>query len=78
MMAFEMEAEIRLRSNNGIPIPDKLYFYAGGFTPGINVDGMGVFWIKGAGGGIDNLFETIYPSHPYRYNASAKRTIRFV
>ena len=62
MMAFEMEAEIRLRSNNGIPIPDKLYFYAGGFTPGINVDGMGVFWIKGAGGGIDNLFETIYPS----------------
>ena len=23
---------------------------------------MGVFWIKGAGGGIDNLFETIYPS----------------
>ena len=61
MMAFEMEAEIRLRSNNGIPIPDKLYFYAGGFTPGINVDGMGVFWIKGAGGGIDNLFETIYP-----------------
>ena len=62
MMAFEMEAEIRLRSNNGIPIPDKLYFYAGGFTPGINVDGMGVFWIKDAGGGIDNLFETIYPS----------------
>ena len=62
MMAFEMEAEIRLRSNHGIPIPDKLYFYAGGFTPGINVDGMGVFWIKGAGGGIDNLFETIYPS----------------
>ena len=55
MMAFEMEAEIRLRSNNGIPIPDKLYFYAGGFTPGINVDGMGVFWIKGAGGGIESV-----------------------
>ena len=34
MMAFEMEAEIRLRSNNGIPIPDKLYFYAGGIYTG--------------------------------------------
>lgn len=62
MLAFQMEAEIRLRSHNGIPIPDKLYFYAGGFTPGINVDGFGIFWIKGAGGGIDNLYETIYPS----------------
>lgn len=62
MLAFEMEAALRLRSHNGIPIPDKLYFYAGGFTPGINVDGFGIFWIKGAGGGIDNLYETIYPS----------------
>lgn len=62
MLAFEMEASIRLRSHNGIPVPDKLYFYAGGFTPGINVDGFGIFWIKGAGGGIDNLYETIYPS----------------
>lgn len=62
MIAFEMEAELRLRSHNGIPIPDKLYFYAGGLTPGINVDGMGIFWIKGAGGGIDKLYETIYPS----------------
>lgn len=62
MMAFEMEAALRLRSHNGIPIPDKFYFYAGGFTPGINVDGFGIFWIKGAGGGIDNLYETIYPS----------------
>lgn len=62
MLAFQMEAAITLRSHNGIPIPDKLYFYAGGFTPGINVDGFGIFWIKGAGGGIDNLYETIYPS----------------
>ena len=57
MMAFEMEAEIRLRSNNGIPIPDKLYFYAGGFTPGINVDGIVTSQL------LINIFEHNTPLH---------------
>lgn len=61
LATIHMEAELKLRSYKGIPVPDKLYFYAGGFTPGINVDGFGVFWIQGAGGGIDELYETIFP-----------------
>ncbi len=57
---FEMEGELGLRSYNGIPVPDKLYFFMGGVTPGINVDGFGVFWIRGLGGGVDKIYETIF------------------
>lgn len=60
MTKLEMEFEIKLRSHNNIPIPDKLYFYIAGFTPGVNIDGFGVLWIQGGGGGIDNLYETIF------------------
>ena len=47
-------------SPSGAPIPDKLYFSIGGFEPGINVDSLGVVWVTGGGGGIDNLYDTIY------------------
>ncbi|NMA94047.1 MAG: hypothetical protein GX975_05240, partial [Clostridiales bacterium] len=47
-------------SKSGAPIPDKLYLTIGGFEPGCNVDGFGVLWITGGGGGIDNLYDTIY------------------
>ena len=57
---FEMEGELGLRSHNGIPVPDKLYFFMGGVTPGINVDGMGIFWIRGLGGGVDKIYDTIF------------------
>ncbi len=57
---FEMEGELGLRSYNSIPVPDKLYFYMGGVTPGVNVDCMGIFWIRGAGGGVDKIYETIF------------------
>ena len=57
---LELEASIRLIGHNGIPIPDKLYFYIGGFEPGINIDGFGVIWITGGGGGFDNLYDTIF------------------
>ena len=57
---FEMEAELGLRSHNSIPVPDKLYFFMGGVTPGINVDGFGVFWIRGLGGGVDKIYDTIF------------------
>lgn len=56
---FMVEATLVLKSINGIPIPDELYLYVGGFTPGLNVDGCGVFWITGAGGGFSNLYESI-------------------
>lgn len=59
---FEMEASLRLKTYNGIPVPDNLYFYLGGVTPGLNVDGMGIFWIQGLGGGIDSLYDTLFVS----------------
>ncbi len=55
-----LEAELKLKSYKNIPIPDKLYLYVEGFEPGINVDGFGVFWITGGGGGFDNLYDTIF------------------
>lgn len=59
---FEMEFELKVRSapNSGIPVPDKLYFYIAGFEPGINIDGVGAFWLTGGGGGIDKLYDTIF------------------
>ncbi len=57
---MEVEVEIGIKSKNNIPIPDKLYFYVSGFEPGINVDGVGVLWITGGGGGIENLYDTIF------------------
>jgi len=55
-----LEVDLKIKSYNNIPIPDKLYFYVEGFEPGINVDGLGVFWITGGGGGFDNLYDTIF------------------
>lgn len=57
---IEVEVEIGIKSRNNIPVPDKLYFFISGFEPGINVDGSGVLWITGGGGGIDNLDVTIF------------------
>ncbi len=58
----QMEATLALKSYNYIPIVDTLYFFIGGVTPGINVDGMGIFWIRGLGGGIDNLYDSLFIS----------------
>ncbi len=59
---IEMEFDIGLVSYEGYPIPDKLYFYISGFEPGINVDGFGVLWITGGGGGFSDLYKTIFVS----------------
>lgn len=59
---FSMEAEFRLRSYNGIPVPDKIRFYVGGTFPGIPIDTFGIFWIRGAGAGIDKMYETYFVS----------------
>ncbi len=57
---LKFEAALTLKKAHGeIPGLDKLYFYVEGDVPGINVDGMGIFWIQGLGGGIDNLYDTI-------------------
>lgn len=58
---LEMQLSLVIKSNpSGAPIPDKLYFTIGGIEPGINVDGAGVLWITGGGGGFDKLYDTIY------------------
>ena len=57
---FAMEAELAIQSRDGIPYPDTLHFFVGGFVPGINLDGFGVLWLQGAGGGINNLYDTIF------------------
>ncbi len=57
---LEVEAAINIKDYEGKPIPDKLYFAIMGFEPGINVDGFGVLWITGGGGGIDKLYDTIF------------------
>ena len=57
---FEMEGSLGLKSYNSIPVPDEISFFMGGFTPGINVDGFGVFWIRGLGGGVKDIYNTIF------------------
>lgn len=57
---FYMEASIQIMSYEGIPIPDELTFTIGGFVPGINVDGYGILWLQGGGGGITDLYDTIF------------------
>lgn len=57
---FTLEASLALRSYKNIPVPDKIYFFVSGFEPGINVDTRGIVWITGGGGGIDNIYDTIF------------------
>lgn len=59
---FALEAELALKSYKNIPIPDKLYLFVSGFEPGVNVDGHAILWITGGGGGIDNIYDTIFLS----------------
>ena len=55
-----LEFDLAIKSYKNIPIPDKLYFYVAGFEPGVNVDGFGVLWITGGGGGFDKLYDTVF------------------
>ncbi len=57
---INMEAKLKFKSYNNIPIPDELYFYVGGFKPGLCIDPCGVVWITGAGGGFSGLYDTIF------------------
>lgn len=60
LSSFKLEAEISFKSKNNVPIPDNLYIFFSGFEPGVNIDGCGVLWITGGGGGISNLYNTIF------------------
>ncbi len=58
--AFTVEAKVAFESSDGIPIPDELYVFVSGFEPGLNIDGCGVVWITGGGGGISNIYDSIF------------------
>ncbi len=61
--AFEVEFElVVIGASDGTPVPDKIFFRIAGFEPGINLDGAGVFWLTGGGGGIDKLYDSIFGS----------------
>lgn len=60
MKIFEMEATLKFKSYLGVPIPDEIYFFIGGVKPGIPVDPFGVFWIRGLGAGVSNIYETFF------------------
>lgn len=61
--AITFEVDLAIKSYNNIPIPDKFYLYVEGFEPGINIDGFGVIWITGGGGGFDDLYDTIFAAN---------------
>lgn len=62
LSSFSLEAKLSFKSRDDVPVPDEIYFYIGGFKPGINIDSCGVVWITGGGGGISNLYDTIFLS----------------
>lgn len=59
---MKMEAKLSFKSYENIPVPDDFYFFIGGFKPGLNIDGAGVVWLKGGGGGFSHLYDTIFCS----------------
>ncbi len=61
LSVIKVEAALTLMKVNGIsPGVDKIYFYCEGNYPGINVDGVGVFWVRGMGGGMDGMYQSLY------------------
>ncbi len=75
---LEAEVEINIKSKDGYPVPDKLYFFIKGFKPGVNIDGFGVVWLQGGGGGIDKLYDTIFATDsvpPLKILLSAQMSI---
>ena len=61
LTALKLEARLALKKmNGGVPGVDEMYLYVEGSTPGINVDGHGIFWIQGLGGGMSGIYDTIY------------------
>ena len=58
--SFKLQASLQILSHEGMPIVDSMSFYLGGFQPGFNIDGVGVLWLQGAHGGIENIYDTIF------------------
>ena len=61
-VSFDLQAGLQILSHDGAPIVDSMSFLLGGITPGFNIDGLGVLWLQGAHGGIENIYDTIFLS----------------
>lgn len=59
-LTVEATIEIVYSNELGAPIPNTLYLFIQTPPPGLNIDGFGVIWLRGGGGGINNLYEAVY------------------
>ena len=60
LSTFSLEASLKFKSKDNIPIPDELFFFVSVPKPGTNIDGCGTLWLLGAGGGVSNIYDTIF------------------
>ena len=59
-ITLQGKLEVIYSNELNMPIPNTVYFYLEGPPPGVNIDGFGVVWIQGGGGGIEDLYELVY------------------
>lgn len=59
-LTVEATIELFYSQEHSAPIPDTLYLFIEMPPPGLNIDGFGVIWLRGGGGGIKDLYEAVY------------------
>ena len=58
---FAVEAALSIVStDSGFPVPDSFRFFVGEMKPGIALDPFAILWLQGAGGGLSNIYDTIF------------------
>lgn len=61
LIMIEMEASFGMKETPaGFPAVDQFYCYVEGGFPGINLDCVGCFWVVGLGGGMSNIYDTMF------------------
>ena len=61
LIMVQMEASFGMKETPaGFPAVDQFYCYVEGGFPGINIDTVGCFWIIGLGGGMSNIYDTMF------------------
>ena len=61
LIMIEMEASFGMKETPaGFPAIDHFYCYVEGGFPGINIDTVGCFWVIGLGGGMSNIYDTMF------------------
>ncbi|MBO5035882.1 MAG: hypothetical protein J6D42_02225 [Clostridia bacterium] len=61
LIMVKIEASFGMKETPaGAPAVDNFYAYVEGGFPGINIDGVGCFWIIGLGGGMSNIYDSMF------------------